>query len=184
MPELVRNSYGPLTGTVPHMLNLDGIYSFEFRRAGRLTLAANVRYRSGVPISVRTDTAISQYRGNFLIYLLPRGAGGRVESNYRVNLTASYAYPLGDDLELEFIARIINVTNARGVMRVDEVYSFEGARPIAGGDMSDLKHAKVHRPGGGDGFFDRQIVRPQGNFGVETRFQQPVSAQFELSLRL
>ncbi|HVH99422.1 MAG TPA: TonB-dependent receptor [Enhygromyxa sp.] len=183
VPELVRNSYGPLTGTVPHMLNLDGIYSFDFRRAGRLTLAANVRYRSGVPISVRTDTAISQYRGNFLIYLLPRGAGGRVESNYRVNLTASYAYPLGNDLELEFIARIINVTNARGVMRVDEVYSFEGARPIAGGDMSDLKHAKVHRPGGGDGFFDRQIVRPQGNFGVETRFQQPVSAQFELSLR-
>src|SRR5690606_7858184 len=114
---------------------------------------------------------------------LPRGAGGRVESNYRVNLTASYAYPVADDIELEFIARIINVTNGRAVLRVDEVYSFEGARPIAGGDMSDLKHAKVHRPGGGDGFFDRQVVRPQGNYGVETRFQQPISAQFELALR-
>lgn len=183
VPELVRNSFGPLTGTVPHMFNLDGIYSFDFRRAGRLTLAANVRFRSGVPVSVRSDTAIAQYRGNFLIYLLPRGAGGRVESNYRVNLTASYSYPVAKDIELEFIARIINATNARAVLRVDEVYSFEGARPIAGGEMGDLKHAKIHRPGGGDGFFDRQIVRPQGNFGVETRFQQPVSAQFELALR-
>jgi hypothetical protein len=183
VPELVRNSFGPLTGTVPHMLNLDGIYSFDFRRAGRLTLAANVRLRSGVPISVRTDTALSQYRGSYLIYLLPRGAGGRIESNYRVNLTASYAYPVAKDIELEVIARVINVTNARAVLRVDEVYSFESARPIAGGDLGDLKHAKLHRPGGGDGFFDRQIVRPQGNFGVETRFQQPVSAQFELALR-
>lgn len=111
MPELVRNSFGPLTGTVPHMVNLDGIYSFDFRRAGRLTLAA------------------------------------------------------------------------KAALRVDEVYSFEAARPIAGGDIDDLEHAKVHRPGGGDGFFDRDIVRPQGNFGVETRFQQPVSAQFELALR-
>jgi hypothetical protein len=183
VPELVRNSFGPLTGTVPHMVNLDGIYSFDFRRAGRLTLAANVRYRTGLPISVRTDTAASQYRGSYLIYLLPRGAGGRVESNYRVNLTASYAYPIAKDLEIEFIARIINVSNARAALRVDEVYSFEGARPIAGGDLGDLKHAKVHRPGGGDGFFDRSIVRPQGNFGVETRFQQPISAQFELALR-
>ncbi|MFO7566354.1 MAG: carboxypeptidase regulatory-like domain-containing protein [Enhygromyxa sp.] len=183
VPELVRNSFGPLTGTVPHMLNLDGIYSFDFRQAGRLTLAASVRYRSGVPVSVRSDSAIAQYRGNFLIYMLPRGAGGRVESNYRVNLTASYAYPLRRDLELEFIARFINVTNARAVLRVDEVYSFESARPIAGGELSDLKHAKVHRPGGGDGFFAREIVQPQGNFGVETRFQQPVSAQFELALR-
>ena len=183
VPELVRNSYGPLTGTVPHMVNLDGIYSFDFRKAGRLTLAANVRYRSGVPISVKTDSVLSQYRGSYLIYLLPRGTGGRVESNYRVNLTASYAYAVSRDLELEFLARIINVSNARAALRVDEVYSFESARPIAGGDLSDLKHAKVHRPGGGDGFFDREVVRPQGNFGVETRFQQPISAQFEIALR-
>ncbi|KIG15045.1 Oar protein [Enhygromyxa salina] len=182
-PELVRNSYGPLTGTVPHMLNLDGIYSFDLRRSGRLTLATNVRVRSGVPISVRTDSANAQYRGAYLTYLLPRGAGGRVETNYRVNLTASYTYPLKEDLELEFIGRIVNVTNAKAALRVDEVYSFDGARPIAGGDIGDLKHAKVHRPGGGSGFFNREIVQPQGNFGVETRFQQPVSAQFELALR-
>lgn len=183
IPELVRNSFGPLSGTVPHMINLDGIYSFDFRKNGRLTLGASFRYRSGLPINVRTDTPQGQYRGQNLVYLLPRGAGGRMEPNYRVNLTTSYAYPLRKDLELEVIARLINVTNARAVLRVDDVYSFEGARPIAGGDIGDLKHAKVHSPGGGDGFFDREIVRPQGNYGVETRFQQPLSGQFELALR-
>jgi hypothetical protein len=165
------------------MLNLDGIYSFDLRKSGRITLATNVRVRSGVPVSVRTDTALAQYRGSYLNYLLPRGEAGRVESNYRVNLTASYTYPLPKDLELEFIGRIVNVTNAKAALRVDEVYSFDGARPIAGGELSDLKHAKVHRPGGGSGFFNREIVQPQGNFGVETRFQQPISAQFELALR-
>ncbi|PRP92369.1 hypothetical protein ENSA5_50000 [Enhygromyxa salina] len=183
IPDLVRNGYGPLTGTVPHMLNLDGIYSIDLRKAGRITLAANVRVRSGVPISVRTDTAIAQYRGGYLVYLLPRGAGGRVAPNYRVNLSASYTYPLPKDLELEFVGRVVNVSNAKAALRVDEVYSFDGARPIAGGELEDLKHAKVHRQGGGSGFFNREIVQPQGNFGVETRFQQPVSAQLELALR-
>lgn len=183
IPELVRNSYGPLTGTVPHMLNLDGIYSIDLRKSGRITLATNVRVRSGVPVSVRTDAANPQYRGAYLNYLLPRGEAGRVQTNYRVNLTASYTYPLPKDLELEFVGRIVNVTNAKAALRVDEVYSFDGARPIAGGDIGDLKHAKVHRPGGGSGFFNREIVQPQGNFGVETRFQQPISAQLELALR-
>ncbi len=183
IPDLVRNSFGPLRGTVPHMLNLDGIYSIDLRKAGRLTFAANVRFRSGVPVSVRADTANLQYRGQSLIYLLPRGAAGRVEPNYRLNLSVSYSYPLPKDLELEFIARLVNVTNAKAVLRVDETYTYDGARPIAGGDLGDLKHAKVHAQGGGSGFFNRSIVQPQGNYGVETQFQQPLSAQFELGLR-
>ena len=183
IPDLVRNSYGPLTGTIPHMINLDGIYSFNLRKAGRITLAANFRYRTGVPISLRADTAIAQYRGASLISVLPRGAGGRVQSNYRVNLSASYTSPLPKDLELELVARVINVTNARAALRVDSIYSYEGARPIAGGELSDLKHAKKHEAGGGSGFFNREILRPQGNYGVETRFQQPVAGQFELALR-
>ena len=76
------------------------------------------------------------------------------------------------------------MTNAKAVLRVDDVYTFQAARPIAGGDLGDLKHAKVWQTGGGaDNFFGRTIVQPQGNYGVETSFQQPLSAQFELKLR-
>ena len=90
----------------------------------------------------------------------------------------------GENIEIEFHARVLNVTNAKAVLRVDDIYTFQASRPIAGGDLGDLKHAKVWAQGGGaDNFFGRTIVQPQGNYGVETSFQQPLSAQFELKLR-
>ena len=183
-PELVRNSYGPLSGNVPHRLKIDGFYSFDLRDAGRLTLGTSFRLQSGSPVNVRADTSNLNYIGSFLIYLLPRGAGGQVQPNYQWNVSAAYAYPLSKDLELEFDVRVLNVTNAKAVLRVDSVYTFQAARPIAGGDLSDLKHAKVWARGGGaENFFGRTIVQPQGNYGVETSFQQPLAAQFELKLR-
>ena len=94
-----------------------------------------------------------------------------------------WAYPLPKDLELEFTARVLNLTNAKAVLRVDNTYTFQDSRPIAGGDLEDLKHAKGVPSSGANNFFNRQINTPQGNFGVETQFQQPLSAQFELKLR-
>ena len=184
LPELVRNSYGPLSTNIPHRLKVDAFYSFDLKQAGRLTLGTSFRFQSGFPINVRSDTPNFNYSGSFLIFTLPRGSGGEVQPNYLWNLSAGYAYPLPKDLEIEFNARVINVTNAAAVLRVDEVYSFQSARPIAGGDISDLKHAKVWGSGAASNrFFGRAIVTPQGNFGVETQFQQPLSAQFELKLR-
>ncbi|NVB40200.1 TonB-dependent receptor [Pseudenhygromyxa sp. WMMC2535] len=186
IPELVRNSYGPLSGNIPHRLKIDGFYSFDFKQSGRLTLGTSFRLQSGVPVNVRSDTPNFNYSGAYLVYLLPRGEGGQVQPSYQWNVTAGYAYPLpGEhDLELEFNARVLNVTNAKAVLRVDDIYTYQAARPIAGGDTSDLKHAKVWEQGGGaDNFFSRDIVQPQGNYGVETSFQQPLSAQFELKLR-
>ena len=183
-PELVRNSYGPLSANIPHRVKVDGFYSFDLKQAGRLTLGTSFRFQSGFPMSVRSDTPNFNYSGSFLIYMLPRGAGGRVQPNYQWNLSAGYAYPLPKDLEIEFNARILNVTNAKAVLRVDNIYTYQASRPIAGGDLGDLKHAKVWAQGGGaDNFFGRTIVQPQGNYGVETSFQQPLSAQFELKLR-
>lgn len=69
------------------------------------------------------------------------------------------------------------------MLRVDEVYSFSTARPIAGGDGDELRHAKVQSPQSPTRFFRRDIVPRQGNFGVQTVFQQPIQAQFELRLR-
>ena len=181
IPELVRNSYGPLWDNRPHALKLDGFYTFDLRRAGRLTLGANLRFQSGSPISVFADN--NRFAGLSLVYLLPRGAGGRLEPNYFANLGVSYAYPLPGEAELEFSVRLVNVTNARAVLRVDETYSFLQSRAIAGGDPDDLKHAKIQSPRNPTAFFQRDIVARQGNFGVQTQFQQPIGAQFELRLR-
>ncbi len=180
-PELVRNSFGPLSFNTPHRAKLDGFYSFDLKQAGRLTLGTSFRVTSGYPISIRGGYA--RVPGANLIYILPRGAGGQIQPNYQWNASLGWAYPLPKDLELEFTARVLNLTNAKAVLRVDETYTFQASRPIAGGDLSDLKHSKAQPSSGSANFFNRQISTPQGNFGVETQFQQPLSAQFELKLR-
>jgi len=181
IPELVRNSYGPLFDNRPHQVKLDGFYSFDLKTAGRFTLGASLRYQSGTPISVYADN--NRYSGQYLVYVLPRGAGGRIEPTYYANLSLSYAYPLPGELELELTARLANLTNNKAVLRVDETYSFAFGRAIAGGDLEDLKHAKVQSSNAPTRFFQRDILPKQGNFGVQTVFQQPIQAQFELRLR-
>lgn len=181
IPELVRNSFGPLSFNTPHRIKLDGFYSFDLREAGRLTLGTSFRFQSGYPISVRAGN--NRYPGLFPVYVVPRGAAGRVEPNYNWNLSVSYAYPLPGNLELEVAARLLNVTNAKAVIRVDEVYSIQNTRAIAGGDLDDLKHAKIQNASNPTDFFDRTILSPAGNYGVEAAFQNPLAAQFELQLR-
>jgi hypothetical protein len=181
IPELVRNSFGPLSFNIPHRVKLDGFYSFDLQEAGRLTLGTSFRYQSGYPISLRAGN--NRYPGLFPVYVVPRGAGGRVEPNYNWNLSLSYAYPLPGDLEIEFAIRWLNVTNAKAALRVDEVYSFDDTRPVAGGDLSDVKHTKIQNAGNPTEFFQRTVLSPQGNYGVEAAFQNPTAAQFELQLR-
>jgi hypothetical protein len=181
IPELVRNSFGPLPFDQRHRARFNGFYSFDLQEAGRLTLGTSFNLQSGYPVSLKADN--NRYAGAFLIYVLPRGAAGRVEPNYQWNLSLGYAYPLPKDLEIEFSARVLNVTNAKAVLRVDEVYSFQTTRPVAGGDLSDLKHTKIQSSGNPTEFFQRTILAPQGNFGVESQFQNPLAAQFDLQLR-
>ncbi|MEX1369424.1 MAG: TonB-dependent receptor [Nannocystaceae bacterium] len=180
IPELVRNSFGPLSFDTPHRAKVDGFYSFDLREAGRLTLGTSFRFASGFPISLRGGHNV--YAGA-PVYVVPRGAGGRVEPNYSWNMSASYAYPLPGDLEIEAAARLINITNSKAIIRVDEIYSFQNTRAVAGGDLSDLKHTKIQNSSNPTEFFQRTVLAPQGNFGVETSFQTPLSASFELILR-
>jgi len=181
IPDVVRNSYGPLSFNSPHRLKLDGFYSFDLKEAGRLILGTSFRFQSGYPISLRGGH--NRYPGAFPVYVVPRGMGGRVEPNYGWNLSATYSYPLRGDIELEVSARILNVTNARSVLRVDEVYTFQNTRAIAGGDLEDLKHAKVQSAANPTEFYNRTILARQGNFGVERSFQTPLAGQFEVRVR-
>ena len=85
-------------------------------------------------------------------------------------------------MALGIAVRLFNLTNAKATLRVDEVYTFQTTRPIAGGQTSDLKHAKVQNPGQPSEHFQREIVQPQGNYLVETAFQLPLAAQFDVRL--
>ena len=175
LPELVRNAFGPLYDNRPHNVKTDVFYQFDLREAGRLTLGTSFRLLSGTPVSHFAPSGIIAS-----VFVLPRGSGGYTPPLYTWNLQAGYAYPLPGELELEFSARLINITNAKVILRVDENYSRYVTRPIAGGELDDLKHAKV---GNGSDPISGAILPPQPNYGTEIAFQQPLSAQFELRLR-
>ncbi len=182
-PELVRNARGPLSSDQTHRAKLDGYYTFALDRGrgGWLTVGASFRLSSGFPVGVMGGYA--RLPGSNVIHVLPRGSGGRLPVNYRVNTSLGWAYELPRDLVLELGARFFNVTNAKATLRVDEVYTYAASRPIVGGEHADLKHAKVQPNGGSNNFFNRTIATPQGNYGVATQFQRPLSAQFEVKLR-
>lgn len=191
-PELVRNSFGPLSFDSPHRMKVDAFRIFDIPGAGALTAGGSLRVRSGYPISLRGGS--SRHPNRFPIYILPRGKGGRMQANYQVNVSLQYAYPImarrkkkkdedaREAMMLGLGVRLFNVTNAKSVLRVDEVYSFQNTRAVAGGDLNDLKHTKVQSASRPDAFFQRDIVRKQGNYGVEAAFQQPLAAQFDVNL--
>ncbi len=185
VPELVRNNFGPLSYDTPHRVKLDGFYVFDLKDAGALTAGGSFRGSSGYPISLRGDS--NRYPGQFPIYVLPRGAAGRMKPNYQINAALQYTYPISvkegkESMMLGLGARLFNVTNAKAVLRVDEVYTFDPTRPVAGGELSDLKHVKAQNPQRPTEFFQRRIVEPQGNYGVEAAFQMPLAAQFDINL--
>ena len=180
LPELVRNSFGALSTNTPHRFRVDGYYSFDLQEAGRLTLGTSFRYQSGYPISLKGSNG--RY-GPTAVYVLPRGAGGSVPGNYSWNLNIGYGYPIGKDVELEVAVRWFNVTNAKAPLRVDENYSFSNTRAVPGGDLGDVKHTKVQSAGQPTQFFQREIIARQGNYGVQTAFQNPTAAQIDVIVR-
>lgn len=180
LPELVRNNFGPLPFDVRHKVNLNGFYTFDMKEAGALTLGGGLVFQSGAPQSVQVGH--NRYPGAFPTHLLPRGTGGRLQPNYQVNANLEYAYPIGETMALGAAIRVFNLSNAKATLRADQVYSVQNARPIAGGDITDLKHAKIQDPGRPTEHFQRDIVEPQGNYGVETAFQLPLTAQFDIRL--
>ena len=186
IPELVRNSFGPLSFNTPHRAKVDGFYSFDLREdAGRLTLGTSLRVSVG-PIPSRCGAGNDLYGGH-----LPRlhraparlgRPGSSPTTRWNLSMPAT-PIPLPGNLEIEAAARVINLTNSRAVVRVDEVYSFSNTRPVAGGDLADLKHTKIQDASNPTDFFQRTVLPPQGNFGVESSFQTPLAASFEVQLR-
>lgn len=178
IPEAVRNSFGPLSNDRPHTVKLDGYYQFDLREAGRLTLGSSFRYRSGTPVSMYASSL-----SGYSIHLLPRGSGGRTPPYHQTNLMLGYAYPLPGELEIEFSARLVNLTNAKTTLQVSESYTGANARGVAGGDLKDLKHARQQNPSEPTTFFQPTIVPRSASFSLEASFQQPLGAQFELRMR-
>jgi len=104
--EFQVNNTGKLSNDRTHQFKLDGFYNFPMG----LNLGLSAYYRSGVPITAMGYSLAYQ---NWEFYLSERGAFGRTNNEYEINLHVDYPFKLGS-VQVTVLADIFNLLNRQG----------------------------------------------------------------------
>jgi hypothetical protein len=144
--ELLGNRYGYLPGDRPHQIKLDGYYTFDLEKAGRVTTGLRFRAQSGILTEAIASHVIY---GTTESWVLPRDISGRSAFGTSADLHVAYARRVGD-VDVEVYFDLFNLLNNQYETGKDNQYSINNIHPIIGGDMSDLAHAKAFAGFGGD----------------------------------
>jgi len=141
--ELLANRDGPLPQDRPHALKVDGYYTFDLTRQGRLTVGARVRAVSGIP-----ENALGAHYiyGPAESFLLPRGELGRTEFDHGLDLHVEYDRRISPTMEASVYLDVFNVYDSQGASAVDNTYAppvslagqVQNANPVSGGSYEDL----------------------------------------------
>jgi hypothetical protein len=168
--ELMANRTGPLPHDRPHSFKLDGYYTFDLEKAGRVTAGARLRAQSGVPQGYLGRHA---FYGRREAFILPRGTAGRTDFITSADLHVAYARKIGD-MELEVFFQLFNVFNQQTEANVDSEYTLSIVNPIVGGDESDLAYLKARNTG--------LPVAKNLNYGNTTSRFAPLTGRFGVTL--
>jgi hypothetical protein len=179
--ELLSNRNGPLPQDRPHYIKLDGYYTFDLKKAGKIIVGARIRALSGIPRNV--------LGGHYLYgpdesFILPRGQIGRTSFDHGIDIHVSYARDLKKGMNLELYGDIFNLYNRQGEARTDDTYgSFQYANnninPIVGGTYEDLIWARSISDNGSEQ--NTPLIRNK-NFG--NTIQRYPAAYLRFGLRL
>ena len=169
--ELLANRDGPLPQDRPHNIKVDGWYTFDFERQGELTLGMSGRALSGAPVDALGRHYLYGFGESFL---LPRGAMGRTEFDFGIDLRLTYGRKMVRGMTLEVYADVFNLFNRQGAYTLDEDYTFDSVNPIVGGEYSDLIWAKQQTAQGGE---QSVPIGRNRNFGNPTARYSPISAR-------
>jgi hypothetical protein len=147
--------------------HVDGYYTTPFGN-GQLIAGLSFSARSGMPRNY-----VSGVLGNQIVFLLPRGAGGRTPTVTEFDGRLGYRRPLGPKMMLEGFIDFFNIFNQQTTLLVDDNYTYDGASSIVNGTPADLKYAK--NIGGAP-------ITKNPNYGQPLMFQQPFNGRFGLRL--
>lgn len=153
------NLYGPLPTDPGHRV------AIEAERRGRvrsvdLAVSTRVTVSSGRPRNVFADSDVG------IVYLLPRGANGRMPALSQANVRLAARWR-----RLDFTLDVFNVFDRREAVTAAELYT--DGTPIVGGTPEDLVFAKNQTCNEGDCF--GQPVQRRTSYGLPTSFQSPLS---------
>jgi hypothetical protein len=135
--DLNTNSTGRLPNDRPHLIRLDGSYGLDVGK-GKFTVGLSVFAQSGMPRNYMSAVQPSQQ----LVFLLPRGSGGRTPWMTQFDGRLSYGYPLTANTNIEAFVDLFNLFNEQAAMQEDDNYTTAWAGPIENGTAKDLKYAK------------------------------------------
>ncbi len=138
------NNTGKLSNDRPFQAKFDGTYNFE----NGLTIGASAYYRDGTPI---TAMGYSDAYSNWEFYLSERGAFGRSDAEYEVDLSFAYPFALNNGSEVTLIAEVFNLLDRQGELgRINrytassEVYTV--VVPETGAEIPPITPGDATRP--------------------------------------
>lgn len=160
--ELMVNTEGPLPTDRPHNFKFSGGYRLPLGR-NSLNIGLGVTVQSGAPIDV---LGVDSHYGSSIIFILPRGSGGRLPPVASIDLHFGYGRDFGHHTRMEVTLDVFNVANFQQVTSVDQTYTTNVVDPIAGGVVADLKNLRTTAGA-------PVVLNP--NYGQPTGYQAPLS---------
>jgi hypothetical protein len=167
-PDLFHNRRGPLANDRPHQARLDGYYTQEVGK-GSVIAGLGFSARSGQPRNYNS----ALFAGQQLIFLLPRGSGGRTPTVTQFDAKLGYRRTLSPTSSVEAFIDFFNILNQRAVLIMDDDYTYDDAAAIVNGTPEDLKFAK-NAAGG--------ALTKNLNYGRPLAYQLPFNARLGLRL--
>jgi hypothetical protein len=170
-PELVVNTYGPLSGDNTHDIKLYVAKDWDFNPHNALLTGLAARGTSGAPTS---------YYGGDILYgpgantLVPSGEGPRLPWTYDLDVTLGYRYSFDKDRAISVGIDIFNLFNLQPITGVDQIYTYNVAVGKQNGTLAD-----VH-------VIDGNVVRKlqasdlNPNFGNATGYGAPTKFRFNV----
>lgn len=163
---LLDNRFGALSGDHRHDIKIFGAGEIPLPGGNYLLAGGAFRAKSGGP----TNVLGSHYLyGPDEAFILPRGAGERLDWNFRFDTNVGYRHEFNEDLALTLSMDVFNVLNLQSILAVDQTYTNSDVNPIRGGTVEDLT-----------GLTDTEgmpvVVNP--NYGKPTAYQRPRTFRF------
>lgn len=167
------NAEGPLDGDTRHAFKVHGAWSVQLDARTTLQLGAAFRAQEGAPINY-----ISGWNNLAVLFLLPRGAGGRLPWVAQLDARAGVSRELAGGLSLGVSLEAFNLLNAQAATAADQTYTLQDAVPLS--SVAQLPQAQ-----GCTRQADFINCTPNGQpLLVNPRWGQTTAYQLPFSLRL
>lgn len=188
---LLPNRTGPLDADRNHFIK--AYASKEFQITNSFSVIAGLTYegRSGAPINYLGSHPLY---GADEVFVLPRGAGGRLPWRHAINAKLGLSYRISKDNVVQFTTDVFNMFNFQAVTGVDQTITNSDVLPFVTNDKDPQKAACLagnDQPqcSGNNTAISTSSQDDQGNLIPLTRaelnsnFKQPTAYQSPISVR-